>query len=74
MVEYKCFTCEKKIIDKINLVTTKDGETVFVDPICYKKIVESGELGYQPPWGGSRLYVLKYSLNLESIRVVALST
>jgi hypothetical protein len=73
MVENKCFSCEKTITGKTNLVTTMDGETVFVGPICYKKIVESGELGYQPPLGGPRLYLLKYRLSPESIRVVGLS-
>ncbi len=70
MVKYKCFTCEKKITGKTNFVTTKYGQTVFVDPICYKKIVESGELGYKPPLGGPRLYLLKYCFSPESIRVV----
>ena len=55
MVENECVSCEKTITGKTNLVTTMDGQTVFVCPICYKKIVESGELGYQPPLGGPRL-------------------
>lgn len=56
-----CFACGKAIKSSTtaNLVDTRDAQTVFVGPDCYKKVVTAGEQGYQSPKGGPKLYPLK---------------
>lgn len=47
----KCFACDKKFKDgsKRYLVDTRDSQTVFVGPDCYKKVLAAGEDGYLLP-------------------------
>lgn len=57
----RCFACNKILqihgAKSAPIVTTRDEQLVPVGPECYKKIIKSGENGYQPPLGGPRLYV-----------------
>ena len=55
----KCFACNKKLSPNPYLVDTKDNQHVFVGSDCFRKIKKSGELGYQPPLGGPRLFTLE---------------
>lgn len=59
----KCFACGKRLSkNKLgqHLADTRDGQTNLpVGSDCYKKIISAGELGYQPPKGGPRLYWIK---------------
>lgn len=63
--ERKCFACDRPLRDAKYLVDTRDAQTVYVGPDCFKKIVAAGEAGYLPQgWkdldqGGLRLYLLK---------------
>ena len=58
--EIKCFCCDKKLTGKKKyLVTTRDEQTVYVGPECFKKIQKNGNNGYQPPLGGPKLYPIK---------------
>lgn len=58
-MEEKCFACGRKLGKKPQRVDTRDDQTVFVGRECYKLIVLSGEMGYQPPTGGPKLYLLR---------------
>jgi hypothetical protein len=51
----KCFACDRKL-NRPRVADTRDGQTVFVGADCYRKIEAAGEVGYQPPKGGPRLY------------------
>lgn len=52
-----CFACGRPIyLVNPPRVDTRDDQTVFVGTDCYRKVVEAGEAGYQPPRGGPRLY------------------
>jgi hypothetical protein len=53
--EDKCFACDKPL-NSYNCVDTRDDQVVFVGSECYRKIIASGETGYQPPKGGPRLW------------------
>lgn len=60
----KCFACGRKfrknnfgrIVFHPEALTT-DGQRQFVGHDCYRKIVDAGEEGYQPPLGGPRLWI-----------------
>jgi hypothetical protein len=52
----KCFACGKSIRSTAHEIGTRDGQTAYVGPECFKLIVRSGETGYQPPKGGPRLF------------------
>ena len=54
----KCFACGRHLLSKAHLVDTRDGQTVYVGPNCYEKILKAKEAGYQPPKGGPRLWLL----------------
>jgi len=47
------------------LADTRDGQTVFVGPECFKHIRAAGDEGYQPPLGGPRLFEMSQQM-LES--------
>ncbi len=52
----RCFACDHFVIKGAVNVDTQDDQVVIVGPECYKKIRAAGELGYQPPLGGPRLF------------------
>lgn len=52
----KCFACDRKLGRSPELVDTRDDQKVFVGSDCFRLIVDAGEVGYQPPKGGPRLY------------------
>jgi len=58
-MDEKCFACDRSLPKHRKLVDTRDAQTVYVGPECYKKIVQAGAAGYQPPLGGPRLYLLE---------------
>lgn len=58
--ETKCFSCGRRLPKTKQLVDTRDDQKVWVGPDCHLKVREAGELGYQPPLGGPKLYPLKW--------------
>lgn len=62
----KCFACDRHLGASPASVTTADGQKVFVGRECYKQIVAAGYPGWQPPFGGPRLYLLDGILHDES--------
>jgi hypothetical protein len=58
----RCFSCGRKLgKKKPHLVDTRDCQTVYVGPECYRKIKAAGEAGHTPDgWkpGMVRLYPL----------------
>ena len=52
----KCFACDRPIKGQPCTVDTRDDQTVFVGPDCFKHVMAAGDAGYQPPKGGPRLY------------------
>lgn len=61
----KCFACGKKIKGSGYLIDTRDSQTAVVGPDCFKRIKSAGDVGYQPPLGGPRLYEISQQM-LES--------
>lgn len=57
----RCFACNKTLGKAPALVGCKDEQTVYVGRECFKAIEAAGEQGYQPPKGGPRLYLLKFT-------------
>lgn len=61
MHEEQCFACGTRM-SRPNFVFTEDRMSdgrhyeVHVGPECFKRVIHSGESGYQPPRGGPRLY------------------
>lgn len=54
-----CFVCGKALpAGGRHLADTRDGQTVFVGPECFRKIVKAGDGGYQPEKGGPRLWTV----------------
>lgn len=69
----KCFACDRKLRGKDSwLVTTADGQTVFVGTDCHRHIANAGESGYQPPKGGPRLWLLSNGNSNHHSRPAAL--
>lgn len=58
MSERRCYACGKLLGTRPRLVDTREDQTVYVGPECFKRIVTAGDCGYQPPKGGPRLYLL----------------
>ena len=54
----KCFACDKKLENNPPIIKTIDGQYVFVGRGCWHKIKKTGEIGYQPPLGGPRLWIV----------------
>ena len=52
----KCFACGKTLKSTLLVVTTKDGQSVYVGSECFRHVRGACEVGYQPPLGGPRLY------------------
>jgi hypothetical protein len=44
----KCFACDRPLKGK-HLVDTRDDQTVFVGPDCFKRVKAAGDAGWQPP-------------------------
>ena len=58
----KCFACNR-VIKRIPIkADTRDEQIVYVGPECHRKIIKAGEMGYQPPLGGPKLYPVKKSM------------
>lgn len=58
-----CFSCGKKITGRKYLVDTRDHQTVYVGPECFKHVRRAGETGYQPPLGGPMLWELEKEIS-----------
>jgi hypothetical protein len=57
MPQLKCFACGRVIRRKTPFrADTRDAQIVFVGPECFKYVMDAGDLGYQPPLGGPRLF------------------
>lgn len=54
----KCYACGRKIVGTPAMADTRDAQTVYVGPECFRKIKQAGESGYQPPKGGPRLWLM----------------
>jgi hypothetical protein len=57
-MDEKCFACGRKLGKTPKLVDTRDSQLVYVGVECFKEIQRAGEVGYQPPKGGPRLYLM----------------
>lgn len=64
----KCFACDRKLGRNPALVDTRDGQIVNVGSECFKLIKIAGEVGYQPPQGGPRLFLLTENTPLTGIK------
>lgn len=54
----KCFACDKRLGKNPTLVDTRDGQHVYVGSECFSRICTAGAVGYQPPKGGPRLWLM----------------
>ena len=62
MTREKCFACDRPFRSSARWsVKTADGQWVYVGPDCYRHVEAAGELGYQPPLGGPRLFLIPIS-------------
>jgi hypothetical protein len=52
-----CFACGRAV-PKPHWADTLDDQTVAVGSECFKHIQEAGKIGWPPPKGGPRLYLL----------------
>lgn len=60
--KFRCFACGRVIHRKEPYqVDTRDAQIVFVGPECFRLVIAAGDLGYQPPKGGPRLFPLRES-------------
>lgn len=66
----KCFACDKRLGKRPSIADTRDGQFVFVGSECYRLIVAAGEVGYQPPLGGPRLYRIPQNLSQRQLSEV----
>lgn len=55
-----CFSCGKKLGKKPATVTCEDEQDVRVGSECFKLIQAAGIVGYQPPKGGPKLFLLEF--------------
>lgn len=56
----KCFACDRPITTiSPRLVDTRDDQVVEVGQECFRKIIKAGDVGYQSPRGGPRLWLLE---------------
>lgn len=59
----RCFACDRSLISvngtEPHKADTRDGQIVYVGGDCIRKIRAAGEVGYQPPMGGPRLWVCR---------------
>lgn len=54
----KCYACGKRLGKYPHVADTLEDQIVYVGSECYKLILQSDIIGYQPPKGGPRLYPL----------------
>lgn len=66
MKPHECFACGKPLttLDP-KLVDTRDDQTVFIGPECFKHVKAAGEEGYQPPRGGPRLFPISKDIPIR---------
>lgn len=58
----KCFACDRPLGKNPQLVQSAvDDQTMYVGSDCFKRVLASGDEGYQPPLGGPRLKVIPVS-------------
>ena len=55
-IKERCFACGRPLGANPRLADTRDGQTAYVGSECWGRIVAAGEVGWQPPRGGPRLY------------------
>lgn len=55
----RCFACGKKLGKGPAVADTRDAQMVIVGSECAKLIKKAGNVGYQPPQGGPRLYPVR---------------
>ncbi len=55
----RCFACGRRLGAAAVVVDTRDSQSVAVGRECYKLVVAAGDVGYQPPKGGPRLWLLR---------------
>ena len=54
----RCFACDRLLGRRPAVVDTLEDQRVYIGRECYKKVLNAGKLGYQPPKGGPKLYPL----------------
>jgi hypothetical protein len=56
-----CFACDRPIIGKVKhkAITSDGAQIVPIGSECFKEIVQGGILGWQPPKGGPRLFIVQ---------------
>jgi hypothetical protein len=64
---HKCFACDRKLGRNPCLADTRDAQIVYVGSECFKLIKAAGEVGYQPPKGGPRLYLIPSNLTQSEL-------
>ena len=52
----KCFACGKRVGLHPHVGYTRDGQQVYIGRECWKHVEQSGDMGYQPPLGGPRIF------------------
>jgi hypothetical protein len=62
----KCFACGRALGRNPALADTRDGQVVFVGSECFK-LIKRGNVGWQPPKGGPRLYRIPKGLTQSEI-------
>lgn len=67
----KCFACDRALGKFPHLVDTRDQQLVYVGRECYHLICYAGDVGYQPPKGGPRLYPLPNEQYFRALRITA---
>lgn len=60
----KCFACDRKLGKNPKVADTRDDQWVYVGRECYKHILAAGSVGWQPPKGGPRLFILDNAARL----------
>ena len=66
----KCFACDKPLGFNPAVADTRDDQYVNVGSECYKLIKQAGEVGYQPPLGGPKLYTLPKDLTQAELAAI----
>lgn len=56
MTAERCYACDRMLGCNPARVMNEDSQIVFVGLECWKRVLEAGAMGYQPPKGGPRLY------------------
>lgn len=69
----RCYACDRKLGANPYVADTRDDQFVYVGSECFKYIRQSGEMGYQPPKGGPRLYLIPRQSTPAQLHVSAAS-